>query len=117
MPATLQLTLIFGVYAVSMWIFLTAAAVPALIVARLLQGLATGIGLTLGSIAVGSDLLLFVGTVLAGTGFGLGFLGALRTSRTAHSRTSGENLVWLAMTHSSKVWSLPRTRCDPSWAF
>lgn len=41
--------------------------------------LMSGIGMTLASIYVASGLLLFVGTVLAGTGFGLGFLGALRT--------------------------------------
>src|SRR6185312_2685968 len=41
--------------------------------------LMSGIGMTLGSIYVGSGVLLFAGTVLAGTGFGLGFLGALRT--------------------------------------
>lgn len=41
--------------------------------------LMTGIGITLGSVYAGSGLLLFMGTVLAGTGFGLGFLGALRT--------------------------------------
>ncbi len=38
-----------------------------------------GIGITLGSIHAGSVGLLFIGTVLAGTGFGMGFLGALRT--------------------------------------
>lgn len=41
--------------------------------------LMTGIGITLGSVYAGSGLLLCLGTVLAGTGFGLGFLGALRT--------------------------------------
>src|SRR3546814_18852031 len=41
--------------------------------------LMSGIGITLSSVYVGSVLLLFVGTVLAGTGFGTGFLGALRT--------------------------------------
>ncbi|MDN5843993.1 MAG: MFS transporter, partial [Alcaligenaceae bacterium] len=41
--------------------------------------LLSGIGTTLGSVYVGSGLLLFLGTVVAGTGFGMGFLGALRT--------------------------------------
>ncbi|HUH39853.1 MAG TPA: MFS transporter [Castellaniella sp.] len=41
--------------------------------------LMSGIGLTLASVYMASGFLLFVGTVVAGTGFGLGFLGALRS--------------------------------------
>lgn len=38
-----------------------------------------GVAISLGGVRVSSGLLFFVGTALAGSGFGLGFLGALRT--------------------------------------
>lgn len=41
--------------------------------------LVLGVAITLGGVFVSSGWLFFAGTLLAGTGFGLGFLGALRT--------------------------------------
>ncbi|MFT0545267.1 MFS transporter [Allopusillimonas ginsengisoli] len=41
--------------------------------------LMSGVAITLGGVQAGSVLLFFLGTSIAGIGFGLGFLGALRT--------------------------------------
>jgi hypothetical protein len=68
---------------------LAASGVVAVLVTRaraarrvLLLGtalLVVGVGVTLGAVAEGSLALLFVGTSIAGMGFGSGFQGAIRT--------------------------------------
>lgn len=69
--------------------------------------LATGTAMTLAGVVVGSVTILLAGTVLAGAGFGSGFLGVLRTTLSDVAPTERAGLMAALLTVSYLAFGLP----------
>lgn len=69
--------------------------------------LLAGVGVVLGAIATASVSLFFVGTAIAGTGFGVGFLGALRTLLPTVAPSQRATLMAAFLVLSYAAFSLP----------
>jgi MFS family permease len=79
-------------------VVLLRSAPPAAVMLAGCVGLLAGVGITLVAVQLSSTAIFFAGTVVAGTGFGAGFQGAIRTvvpHAPAHQRSGVLSLIYV----------------------